>query len=237
MAKSEDAPMFRRLRAEFAEPGWLDHSKLAHRRGVLWGLLLLLLGLYGLKWGLGAIRAVECLVEGAPPSGRWLDAPSAWPFTSALVAGLALVVFRLVSGAFLPPRPADASQWRDLGLVGAAWAFPLLLTRVVGVFLPASSCAASPPSIPLLSPLQLSGPAEEVWFAAAIAVWMLLWADRPQVKFLGVVVGGGCYGGFYTSTRGGSQSGSLSGGLARHSLSLRPGGGCSFLFFTTSTTR
>ena len=197
MGESEDALMFRRLCAEFADPGWLDRSKLAHRKGALWGLLVALLGLYGLKWGTGAVRAVECLVGGEPPSGRWLDAPSAWPFTSAVVAGLAFIVLRSASGSWLPPRPSDARQWRNLGLVGMAWATPLFLTRVAGLFLPGVSCAGSPPLIPLLSPFQLSGPAEEVWFAAAIAVWMLLSVDHPRIKLLGVVVGGGVLRGIF----------------------------------------
>jgi len=44
---------------------------------------------------------------------------------------------------------------------------------------------------------QLRGPAEEVWFAAAIAVWMLLWTDRPRIKCFGILVGGGLLRGIF----------------------------------------
>src|SRR5699024_9838333 len=89
-------------------------------------------------------------------------------------------------------------SWREVSFVAFAWVIPLLLTRLSARFLPASVCPGSDATPePWLSLSQLGGPAEEVWFAAIIAIWMLLWAERPLVKLLGVLIGGGILRGIF----------------------------------------
>lgn len=195
---SSDAALMRKLRAQFDDPSWLISNKLQNRRLALWLALAVLLAVYFFVWGLSTERAVRCLIDERVPIGRWIDAFASWEWKPVVTIVVSLVVLACTVGRFPFQLPRSKPAWREVAFVGFAWAIPLLLTRLTALFLPDSVCPGSSAAPePWLSLSQLGGPAEEVWFAAAVAVWMLLWTDRPLVKVLGVLVGGAVLRGIF----------------------------------------
>lgn len=57
-----------KLTSLFAEPSWLNVSKLRERRRKLWIALVALLVAYLFDWGLSTERAVYCLLNKQIPS-------------------------------------------------------------------------------------------------------------------------------------------------------------------------
>lgn len=195
---SRDAELIRRLRVQFYDPSWLTRSKLKNRRSALWVALAVLLTVYFFDWGLSTERAVQCLIDERVPTGRWIDNFTSWEWMPVVTFFVSLVVLACTLGRYPFQLPRSKPAWREVASVGFAWVIPLLLTRLTALVLPDSVCPGSSAAPePWLSLSQLGGPAEEVWFAAAVAVWMLLWKDRPLVKVLGVLVGGGVLRGVF----------------------------------------
>lgn len=195
---SRDAELMRRIRVQFDDPSWLTRSRLKNRRSALWVALAVLLTVYFFDWGLSTERAIQCLIDERVPTDRWMDTVASWEWMPVVTIVSSLGILAYAIGGYPFQFPRDKPAWREVSYVGLAWATPLFLTRSSALFLPDSVCpgsAAAPE--PWLSLSQLGGPAEEVWFAAAVAVWMLLWADRPLIKALGVLVGGGVLRGVF----------------------------------------
>lgn len=195
---NRDTELMRNLRIQFADPSWLTGVGLKDRRWALWVALAVLLSVYIFDWGFSTERAVQCLIDESVPAGRWVDTFAAWGWMSVVTIVVSLVVLAVAVRRFPFQLTRSKPGWREVAFVGIAWATPLLMTRILAIFLPDSACPGSssgPERWWSLS--QLGGPAEEIWFAAAVAVWMLLWADRPRVKILGVLVGGGVLRGIF----------------------------------------
>lgn len=164
----------------------------------MWVSLVVLLVVYFFDWGLSTERAVQCLIDERVPTGRWMDTFVSWEWMPVVTIVVSLGVLTSTIGKFPFQLPRHKPVWREAALVGFAWVFPLLLTRLSALYLPDSVCPGSVAAPePWLSLSQLGGPAEEVWFAAAIVVWMRLWVDRPFIKIIGVLVGGGVLRGIF----------------------------------------
>lgn len=186
-----------KLTSLFAEPSWLNVSKLRERRRKLWIALVALLVAYLFDWGLSTERAVYCLLNKQIPSGRWIDHVALRPELPIITIVVSLLVLWCVQGMSFFRLPRGNSDWREIACVGVAWVSFLVVTRAMSPLLPVTPCPGSTGPKPFWGVSQLKGPAEEVWFAAAVAVWMLLWANRPCIKFFGILVGGGVLRGIF----------------------------------------
>lgn len=186
-----------KLTSLFAEPSWLNVSKFRERRRKLWIALVALLVVYLFDWGLSTERAIYCLLNKQIPAGRWIDHVALRPELPIITIVVSMLVLWHVQGRSFFRLPRGNSDWREIACVGLAWVTSLVLTRVVSLSLPDTPCPGSTGPKPFWSVSQLGGPAEEVWFAAAVAVWMLLWADRPRIKCFGILVGGGVLRGIF----------------------------------------
>lgn len=184
---------------QITEQAWLLESKSKAKRSHLWLALVLLLVVYFLKWGLGAERAISCLIYEKPPKGRWFDqvAPSL-SMTLVVIVVSFFVLLSLQGGSLfrrfyshLEPCVTLAVGATWTGVLGAAWCLQKVL--------PDSSCERPLESSTLGNSLEssLSGASEEVWFAAVIAVWMLLYAERPYIKWSGILIGGAVLRGIF----------------------------------------
>ncbi len=186
------------LTNQFAKPSWLNISKFKAQRWKLWIALVVLLFVYLIKWGFSTERAIYCLVYKQRPTERWIDHVALWPELPIITIVVSLLVLWYVQGMSFFRLPRGKSDWGEIACVGLVWASPLLLTRFASLFLPGTPCpSGSTEPRPFWDLSQLRGPAEEVWFAAAIAVWMLLWTDRPRIKCFGILVGGGLLRGIF----------------------------------------
>lgn len=192
-----DDKILLKLTSLFAEPSWLNVSKLKERRRKLWIALVALLVVYLFDWGLSTERAVYCLLNKQIPAGRWIDHVALRPELPIITIVVSLLVLWHVQGRSFFRLPRGNSDWREIACVGLAWVSFLVLTRWASLLLPETPCPGSTGPKPFWGVSQLGGPAEEVWFAAAVAVWMLLWADRPRIKFFGILVGGGVLRGIF----------------------------------------
>ncbi len=176
----------------------------AARRG--WILLACALAIYCLKWGVGTIRAFSCLKYGHPPKGHWYDnlSLSAWN-TLIATAGSAMLLYfasRLVGDVehfnlwerlkhvVQHDKEGQLFSIYSLPVLGLTWSIPLLITRCTLHFLFSESNCNAPSSKGLLTWRHLSGPAEELWFAAALAAIVILTRDKPKVRLLCAVLGG-----------------------------------------------
>ena len=186
-----------RLTNQFAKPLWLNISKFKAQRWKLWIALVVLLVVYLVKWGLSTERAIYCLLNKQIPAGRWIDHVALRPELPIITIVVSLLVLWYVQGRSFFRLPRGHSDWREIACVGLAWVTFLVLTRMASLSLPDTPCPGSTGPKPFWAVSQLRGPAEEVWFAAAVAVWMLLWADRPRIKCFGILVGGGLLRGIF----------------------------------------
>lgn len=187
------------LTNQFAKPSWLNISKFKAQRRNLWIALVVLLVVYLVKWGFSTERAINCLVYKRIPTQRWIDNVALRQILTIVTIVVSLLVLWYVQGMSFFRLPRGKSDWGEIACVGLAWVTPLPLTRVLSLLLPDTPCPPPPSTEPrqFWDLSQLSGPAEEVWFAAAIAVWMLLWTDRPCIKCFGILLGGGLLRGIF----------------------------------------
>jgi len=182
---------------------------------VKWGWILLFCGLviYGLTWGVGATRAFKCLKYRHPPTGHWYDnwSVSVWSTLLAL-AGSAILLYlasRLVGNieqfklserlkcVIQQGKEGKSSCFHSLPVLGVIWSMPLFITRyTLNSILPESICETSSSKI-LLTWRHLTGPAEELWFAAALAAIVILTRGKPGVRLLWAVVCGGLLRGVF----------------------------------------
>ena len=194
---SSDKKLLLKLTHLFSKPSWLNVNKNKEQRRNLWIALVVLLVVYLFDWGLSTERAINCLANKQIPAGRWIDHVALWPELPIITIVVSMLVLWHVQGRSFFRLPRGNSDWREIACVGLAWVTFLVVTRMASPSLPDSPCPDSTGPKPFWGVSQLGGPAEEVWFAAAVAVWMLLWADRPRIKFFGILVGGGVLRGIF----------------------------------------
>lgn len=184
---------------------WLNEDRFLGKRWKLLACLAGLLILYGITWGVSTERAVRCLIDGSPPMGRPLDKIALWEFKPLCIILFSLAVLCYVKNGAPSIVPRNCKGWGQVFCVGALWALPLALTRFVGLWFQSGCKSGSSASI--FSWEELSGPAEEVWFAAFVAVWVLLWLKRPYVKYVGIVIICGTLRGMFHVYQGWSSIG------------------------------
>lgn len=194
---SSDKKLVFNLTNQFARPLWLNASQLKGQRWKLSIALVALLVVYLFDWGFSTERAIYCLVNKQIPAGRWIDHVALWPELPIITIVVSLLVLWRVQGKSFFRFPRRNSDWREIGCVGLAWVTPLVITREVSQLMRDTPCPGSTELKPFWGLSQLGGPAEEAWFAAAVAVWMLLWAGRPRIKLFGILVGGGVLRGIF----------------------------------------
>lgn len=202
------------LKAQFASPSWLNGSRFQQHRWKLWIALAILLVVYFFKWGLSTERAIQCLLDRSIPSGRWIDDIASWPWMPVISIASSFLILWYAVGSF-PVRQVRGRQgWIEIGYVGLVWAIPLVLTRSLLLITPESPCPSSASSRQFFELAQLGGPAEEVWFAAFVAIWMLIWDESPRVKLIGVTLGGGFLRGVFHVYQGWESLGLFTWGVA-----------------------
>lgn len=177
----------------------LDFATRKIQKGILYVLLAALIIIFILKWGLGTVRAVECLCNGTPGSGRLIDAIALSGF---LVFGVFIIGFVILAATrhMVPPGAIRSRDAVGLNLLtGATWVFSLTFIRIIEEILikifpglldsPCASESGADESISLSR--IMSGPSEEVWFAAVCAVLVLLTRKDLKSRFLIALVAGG----------------------------------------------
>lgn len=194
---SSDKKLLLKLTHLFSKPSWLNVNKIKEQRRNLWIALVVLLVVYLFDWGLSTERAINCLVNKQIPAGRWIDHVALWPELSLITIVVSLLILWYVQGKSFFRLPRSNSDWREQACVGLAWVTTLVLAREVSLLMPDTPCPGSTGPKPFWGLSQLGGPAEEVWFATAVAVWMLLCVDRPRIKLFGILVGGGVLRGIF----------------------------------------
>jgi len=176
-------------------------------------LLACALAIYCLTWGVAAVRAYKCLKYHHPPTGHWYDnwSVSVWN-TLLATAGSAILLYlasRLVDSTehfklserikcvIQHDKEGKSSCLHSLPVLGVIWSFPLFVTRyTLHSVSPESSCGTSLRKS-LLTWRHLTGPAEELWFAAALAAIVILTRGKPGIRLLSAVVGGGLLRGVF----------------------------------------